>query len=91
MIAVTTATQLDLFAQNPVVNITKPNCESHIGFHSNAHVPGGLFCMNCDMIVMRDLPPPKNQPEIIGYISATWAWKYEDARDWTDDTKDDEE
>ena len=86
------AAQLDLFALKPVHYIKEPKCNGdHIGFHSSAHVPGGLFCSDCDMIVMRDLPPPKNQPEIIGYISATWAWKYEDGRDWTNDIKDDKE
>lgn len=78
-------TQLDLFAHTAVVSITKQVCDGHIGFHSNAHVPGGLFCSNCDMIVMRDLPPPKNQPEIIGYVSATWAWKYEHGNEWSND------
>jgi hypothetical protein len=92
MIAVVTASQLDLFIPNPVHFIKEPKCNgNHIGFMSGAHVPSGLFCSNCNMIVMRLLPPLKNEPEILGYVSATWAWKYEDGRDWTDDIEDDKE
>ena len=80
-----TSTQLDLFAKPQITHAAKPACGGHIGFMSTAHVPHGLFCNNCNMIVMRDLPPPKNEPEIIGYVSATWAWKYEDGNEWSND------
>lgn len=91
-----TSTQLDLFSSNPVaINPTlhtkkpKPNCD-HVGFDA-AQVPSGLYCTNCDMVVTRYLPPVKNEPEILGYITATWAWKYEDGREWTRDIKDEQE
>ena len=87
-----TTIQLDLFASNPVLNSIKTGCNGdHIGFMSEAHVPSGLFCSNCNMIVMRLLPPPKNEPETLGYTTATWAWKYKNGRNWTNDIEDDKE
>lgn len=80
--------QLDLFALNPVLSEIKTGCNGkHIGFFSNAHVPPAMWCSDCDEIVMRLLPPPKNEPEILGYTSATWAWKYKDGNEWTSDLK----
>ena len=91
-----TTTQLDLFSASPVAanpawrtKKPKPNCD-HIGFDA-AEVPSGLYCTNCDMVVTRYLPPVKNEPEILGYTTATWAWKYKDGREWTCDIKDNEE
>lgn len=79
--------QLQMFSDAPPAPIIAPLCSSHAGFYSLAYVPGGLFCTHCNMIVMRDMPPPENEPELIGYISATWAWKYRDGNDWTDDSE----
>lgn len=40
------------------------------------------------MIVLRDMPPPENEPELIGYVTANWAWKYRDGKEWTGDSDD---
>jgi len=57
----------------------------HKGFHSNAHVPGGMYCTDCEAIVIRDIPPLQNEPDDIGYITANWAWKYKHGNEWTKD------
>ncbi len=91
-----TSTQLDLFTPSPttpnptlITKKPKPGCD-HIGFDA-AEVPSGLYCTNCDMVVTRYLPSVKNEPEVLGYITATWAWKYKHGREWTCDFEDKEE
>lgn len=61
------------------------DCEHESGFYSNAYVPGGYFCDDCNHIVYRDMPPEKNQPDLIGYVTADWAWKYKHGNGWTED------
>jgi hypothetical protein len=77
--------QLDFFTAIEPAYPVVFECEHEHGFHSNAHVPGGYFCSGCNMIVIRDMPPPVNQPDLIGYISANWAWKYVHGNEWTSD------
>lgn len=81
--------QLQLFNQpSPVAPAGTAICDNHVCYPSNACVPGGLFCMVCKMIVVRDMPPAENEPELIGYVTANWAWKYRDGKDWTVDSDD---
>ena len=77
--------QLNFFETAEYVKASLIDCEHESGFSTQAYVPGGIFCTECNMVVMRYLPPTKNQPDEIGYISANWAWKYRDGKSWTFD------
>lgn len=43
-------------------------------------VPAGLFCMSCNTLLLQYLPEP---PEVLGYVSADWAWHHKYGRAWT--------
>lgn len=55
----------------------------HAGFYTNAEVPGGFFCGECRRIIWRSVPQP---PELVGYLTADWAWKHKYGRAWTIDS-----
>ncbi|PHS71965.1 MAG: hypothetical protein COB22_05985 [Cycloclasticus sp.] len=78
--------QLELFAYKKPINPVVGGCLHNDGFHTNSVVPGGLFCCECQAIVLRDLPPTEDEPSIIGYVTANWAWKYRHGNDWTLDS-----
>jgi hypothetical protein len=59
-------------------------CEHEWGFSSCAEVPGGVVCGRCGEWVSRYICLP-NEPEILGYVSANWAWHYRDGKPWTRD------
>jgi hypothetical protein len=59
-------------------------CTHEFGFYSHAEVPGGTVCSQCGEWVCRDFVPP-DEPDQLGYVSATWAWHYQEGRAWTDD------
>lgn len=68
-----------------VLKIIVDECEHKSGFNTNAHVPGGYFCTDCSNLVYRDMPPIENEPDILGYVTANWAWKYKYGKAWTND------
>lgn len=36
--------------------------------------------MSCNTLLLQYLPEP---PEVLGYVSADWAWHHEQGRPWT--------
>ena len=64
------------------------DCEHKSGFMTLAYVPGGYFCTDCNQLVYRTMPPAINEPDILGYVTATWAWKYVHGNAWTNDLED---
>ena len=60
-------------------------CTHDSGFDTNSCVPAGYYCTNCNQVVFRYMPPLENEPGVIGYESASWAWKFKYGRDWTYD------
>lgn len=64
---------MDLFPAEP--------CEHKSCFETMACIPAGLFCADCDTLIAQNYIPP-NEPEIIGYVSADWAWHYEEKNPW---------
>ena len=57
-------------------------CDNHSGFYCMAFVPGGFFCSNCSTLLWQSYVPP-DQPDRLGYVSATWSWRYVDGKPWT--------
>lgn len=56
------------------------NCSHESGFTTMAYVPCGYFCSRCETLIFQYLPEP---PEVLGYMSADWAWKHKHGRAWT--------
>ncbi len=48
--------------------------------NTHAYVPAGLFCVDCDTLLLQYIP---QSPAVLGYLSAAWAWKYKDNNEWT--------
>ena len=65
---------------------TSETCDHELCHDTHAVVPVGLFCMNCNTLLLQYLPEP---PEVLGYVSADWAWHNEHGKPWT--TWDDED
>jgi len=59
---------------------TWQTCDHDLCHDTHAVVPVGLFCMNCNTLLLQYLPEP---PEVLGYVSADWAWHHEQGRPWT--------
>lgn len=78
--------QLDLFfdLEQEEEKLLITNCLHENGFQSNG-VPSGYFCTDCNIVAWRNLPPPIDQPFLIGYISSSWSWHYEKGLPWTND------
>jgi len=68
-----------MFPPEPV----KP-CGHDYGFYSLAEVPGGIVCSQCGEWVSRSVCY-QNEPETLGYPSATWEWRYKHGKPWTRD------
>lgn len=66
--------QLELFT--PEVE----ECDHRHGFYSSAYVPGGYVCSRCGTLYAQTLP---QSPEVVGYLTADWAWHYRDGNPWT--------
>ena len=50
------------------------------GYATLACVPAGFICDDCKRFVMQWLP---ESPEVLGYLSAEWAWHHRDGKAWT--------
>jgi hypothetical protein len=50
-------------------------------FVTLAFVPAGLFCQRCQTMLMQYLPP--DGPDVLGYVSADWAWMHKHGKEWT--------
>jgi len=59
---------------------TWETCDHDLCHDTHAVVPVGLFCMNCNTLLLQYLPEP---PEVLGYVSADWAWHNEHGKPWT--------
>lgn len=57
-----------------------PPCRHKRCFVTHAYVPAGIMCLDCGVLLSQYIPQP---PEILGYVSGTWAWKYIRGREWT--------
>ena len=55
-------------------------CPHRYGYDSSAYAPAGVVCCQCDQLLLQYIPQP---PEILGYLSADWAWHHRDGRPWT--------
>ena len=58
----------------------KPPCPHDHRCVTRAYVPAGIACLDCGTLIAQYIPQP---PEIWGYLSADWAWKYKDGNEWT--------
>lgn len=45
-----------------------------------AVVPAGVCCCYCGALICQAIPRP---PEVLGYVSADWAWHHRDGKAWT--------
>jgi hypothetical protein len=72
-----TADQLDL---DLFPAPTWETCGHDLCHDTHAVVPVGLFCMNCNTLLLQYLP---ESPEVLGYVSADWAWHNEQGKPWT--------
>ena len=57
-------------------------CNHSSCFQTMAYVPAGEYCTKCNTLISQHFVPA-NEPELIGYVSANWAWHYRDGKDWT--------
>lgn len=73
--------ELELFPQPTCLT-----CDHPYGFISHAYVPAGFFCNLCSSLVWQYWVPP-DEPKRLGYVSATWAWKYKHGKEWTTPTE----
>lgn len=67
---------LDLFRTSP------DQCEHESCYMTMMYVPPGIYCTRCKLLISQFYIAP-NEPEIIGYVSASWAWHYRDGKSWT--------
>jgi len=54
-------------------------CQHTSCFVTRAVVPAGLVCSDCGKLLFQYLPQP---PEVLGYLSADWAWKHKYGKEW---------
>lgn len=47
-------------------------CQHRFGFITMACVPCGYVCSDCEHLIWQYVPEP---PEVVGHLTATWAWK----------------
>lgn len=57
----------------------RDRCPHESTFYTSAYVPGGECCTECDTLLSQSIPRP---PEVVGYLTADWAWKLE-GNPWT--------
>jgi hypothetical protein len=62
----------------------RAECSHEYGYETAAYVPGGEICSDCGLLTCQYIPQP---PEVLGYLSATWAWHHRDGKPWTTQTK----
>lgn len=55
-------------------------CAHRGSFITMAYVPAGVFCDDCQTLLSQFIPQP---PEVLGYLSADWAWHHRDGKPWT--------
>jgi hypothetical protein len=54
-------------------------CPHESGFETSACVPVGVVCNECGVLLSQYLP---QGPEVLGYVSADWAWHHEQGEAW---------
>jgi len=59
-------------------------CNHESCFYSLSEVPGGDYCEDCECFIFRSICY-QEEPKNLGYITATWAWHYQDQKPWTND------
>jgi len=59
-------------------------CSHNDGYETSAFVPSGVFCSDCDTLILQFIPMP---PASLGYMSAEWAWHHRDGKPWTSEIK----
>lgn len=57
-----------------------PPCLHRSCFTTMAYVPAGVVCSTCGKLLLQYIPQP---PEVLGYVSADWAWKHQHGKEWT--------
>lgn len=57
----------------------RDRCPHDLTFYTSAYVPGGECCIKCDTLLSQSIPRP---PEVVGYLTADWAWHLE-GKPWT--------
>jgi len=60
--------------------IEKEPCEHKACFETSAYVPAGLACFDCGKLLAQFIP---YGPDLVGYITADWAWHHVHCRPWT--------
>ena len=58
----------------------RERCPHRYGFLSLAYVPAGVVCSECGLLILQYVPQPQ---EVLGYLSADWAWHHRDGKAWT--------
>ena len=58
----------------------RERCSHRSCFVSAAYVPAGVWCEGCGTLICQFIP---RSPEVLGYVSADWAWKHVDGKAWT--------
>jgi hypothetical protein len=53
------------------VLVDPARCPHDDCFVTMAYVPAGSWCAKCNTLVSQEVPLP---PELLGYLSADWAW-----------------
>jgi hypothetical protein len=59
---------------------TRQTCQHDSCHDTSAVVPAGLFCTICNTLILQYLP---ESPEMLGYVSADWAWHHQHGNAWT--------
>ncbi|MCF8094450.1 MAG: hypothetical protein K9J79_03725 [Desulfobacteraceae bacterium] len=57
-----------------------PACPHQWLCETQAYVPSGLACLDCGQLLLQYIP---QSPEVLGYVSADWAWHHVHGRAWT--------
>jgi hypothetical protein len=70
---------LDLFPRP-----TWRECRHELCHDTYCVVPAGTWCSECDTLISQYVPA---SPQEIGYLSADWAWKYQDGNEWVTEEK----
>jgi len=58
----------------------RDGCPHRFGYYTMAYVPAGVVCSTCGALLLQFIP---QSPEVLGYVSADWAWHHRDGRPWT--------
>ncbi len=58
----------------------RERCPHRSSFVTMAYVPAGVFCDGCGTLLCQVIP---QGPEVLGYVSADWAWRHVDGKAWT--------